>query len=82
MAGPRSYKPLTSVRFTQLGPCSRKHLVRLPGCLPDEAGSIPVDCANASANQWPQTFAEATPPSMQTKEMGGEGSVPARQRCG
>ena len=38
----------TGVRFPQLAPrdpCSRKHLVRLPGCLPGEAGSIPVDCA-------------------------------------
>ena len=29
--------------------CSRKHLVRLPGCLPGEAGSIPV----GGAKTWP-----------------------------
>src|SRR5450432_424690 len=45
MGGPRSYKPQTGVRFPQLGLCSRKHLERLPGCRPGEAGSIPVDCA-------------------------------------
>ena len=41
--------PETRVRLPPLAPrdpCSRKHLVRLPGCLPGEAGSIPVGGAN------------------------------------
>ena len=44
--------PETRVRLPPLAPrdpCSRKHLVRLPGCLPGEAGSIPV----GGAKTWP-----------------------------
>ena len=44
--------PETRVQLPPLAPrdpCSRKHLVRLPGCLPGEAGSIPV----GGAKTWP-----------------------------
>jgi hypothetical protein len=47
--------PETSVQLTPLAPrfhcCSRKHLARLPGRLPGEAGSIPVGSAGGRLAQ-------------------------------
>ena len=41
-----------SLRAYRQHPCSRKHLVRLPGCLPGEAGSIPVGGAKPGEARW------------------------------
>lgn len=43
--------------------CSRKHLVRLAGCLPVEAGSIPVDCAMSTGSPNRKRQRHERPPS-------------------
>ena len=56
----------TRVRLPPLAPrrdpCSRKHLVRLPGCLPGEAGSIPVGGARPESawRNWHTRRAQAS----------------------
>ena len=43
----RAYRPQVRKHH-----CFRKHLVRLPGCLPGEAGSIPVGSAKPGEARW------------------------------